>query len=113
MTTLRIDVAGFDAVKASMQSAFRGEPQGCAYTFPDEGTLLSTLTPPRWAIVRALTGAGPLEPRELARRLHSDADTVQADARALVNCGLIDRTAEGQLHLPYDEVRLELVAKAA
>lgn len=113
MTMLKIDVAGLDAVKASMKAAFRGDPQGCAYTFPNEETLLLTLTLNRWAIVKVLTGAGPLEMHELSRRLNRDTDSVQADAQVLVNCGLIDRTNEGQLHLPYDEVRLELIAKAA
>ena len=36
MTTLIIDVADLDAVKASLRAAFRGEPQGCRYTFHSE-----------------------------------------------------------------------------
>jgi hypothetical protein len=31
----------------------------------------------------------------------------------LVQCGLIDKTDDGKLHLPYDEVRVELVCQAA
>lgn len=112
MTTLIIDVADLEAVKASMKAAFRGEPQGCSYSFRSEERLLSTLNPNRWAIVKALTGAGPLGVRELARRVGRDIKGVHTDAQTLVLCGLIDKTADGKLHLPYDEVHLNLVAKA-
>ena len=112
MTTLIIDVASLDAVKASMKAAFRGEAQGCSYTFLTGADLLSTLTANRWAIVKAMTGAGPLGVRELARRVGRDIKGVHTDAQVLVQCGLVDKTADGKLHLPYDEVRLELVARA-
>jgi predicted transcriptional regulator len=113
MSTLIIDVADLDAVKASLQAAFRGEPQGCRFTFPSEEALLAMLTPNRWSIVKALTGAGPLPPSELAQRVGRDLDGVQADAEALIKCGLIDRLADNAVHLPYDEVRVSLVCKAA
>ncbi|EXJ13362.1 hypothetical protein D779_3834 [Imhoffiella purpurea] len=96
-----------------MRAAFRGVPQGCTYTFLTEDDLLSTLSPNRWAIVKALTGTGPLGVRELARRVGRDVKGVHTDAQMLAGCGLIDKMEDGKLHLPYDEVRLELVAKAA
>jgi predicted transcriptional regulator len=113
MTTLLIDVADLAAVKASLEAAFRGEPQGCRYTFHSEEPLLRTLTPNRWSILKALTGAGPLEQREPAHRLGRDLNGMHADAEALVECGLIDRTADGAPNLPYDEVRVSLVCQAA
>lgn len=112
MATLIIHVADLETVKANLNAAFRGEAQGCSYTFLTESDLLSTLTANRWAIIKALTGAGPLGVRELARRVGRDVKGVHTDAHTLAQCGLIDKTAEGKLHLPYDEVRLELVAKA-
>ncbi|NEV60667.1 transcriptional regulator [Thiorhodococcus minor] len=113
MTTLTIDVADLDSVKDSMKAAFRGEPQGCSYSFRSEERLLSILTANRWAILKALTGAGPLGVRELARRVGRDVKGVHTDTQLLANCGLIDKTEDGKLHLPYDEVRVQLVAKAA
>lgn len=56
--------------------------------------------------------AGPLGVRELARRVGRDVKGVHTDVKLMLQCGLIDNTADGLLHLPYDEVRLELVAKA-
>ena len=68
MTTLTIDVADLATVKASMKAAFRGVPQDCTYSFASEEQLLTTLNANRWAILKALTGAGPLGVRALARR---------------------------------------------
>lgn len=113
MTTLTIDVADLKTVKASMKAAFRGVPQGCSFSFPNEAQLLATLNANRWAILKVLTGAGPLGVRELARRVGRDVKGVHTDAQALVNCGLIDKTDAGKLSLPYDEVRLELIVRAA
>jgi predicted transcriptional regulator len=113
MTTLIIDVAGLNTVKGSLEAVFRGEPQGCRYTFHSEEALLTTLNPNRWGILKALTGAGPLGMGEIARRVGRDVDSVHADAATLVKCGLIDRSDDGKLHLPYDEVRVSLVCQAA
>jgi predicted transcriptional regulator len=113
MTTLTIDVADLATVKASMKAAFRGVPQGCTYSFLSEEQLLTTLNANRWAILKALTGAGPLGVRALARRVGRDLKGVHTDAQVLVNCGLIDKTSEGKLSLPYDTVRLELIVRAA
>ena len=113
MTTLIIDVADIESVKASMKAAFRGEPQGCRYSFRSEERLLSTLNPNRWAILCALTGAGPLGVREVARRVGRDIKGVHSDVQLLLTCGLIDKTPDGKLHFPYDAVRVELAFKAA
>ena len=110
--TLIIGIEDLDSFKARVDAALRGEPQGCSYSFQNENDLLTTLNANRWAILKALTGAGPLGVRELARRVGRDVKGVHTDAHVLVQCGLIDKNAEGRLHLPYDEVRLELVARA-
>ena len=110
--TLIIGVEDLESFKASIDAAFRGEPQGCRYAFHSEERLLATINPNRWAILKALTGAGPLGVRELARRVGRDVKGVHTDANTLALCGLIDKTAEGKLHLPYDEVRLELATRA-
>ena len=112
MTTLTIDAADLETVKASMKAAFRGVPQGCVYSFSSEEQLLATLNPNRWVILKALTGAGPLGVRELARRIGRDIKGVHTDVQTLVACGLIDKSADGKLHFPYDAVRVELSWRA-
>ena len=111
MTTLTIEVSDLDAVKEHMKAAFHGEQQGCRYTFLSEEALLAMLNPNRWAILRALTGSGPMGVRAVSAR--RDVKGVHTDAQALTKCGLIDRTEDGKLHLPYDEVRVELRCRAA
>ncbi|MEY6432601.1 transcriptional regulator [Thioalkalicoccus limnaeus] len=112
MTTLTIDVADLETVKASVKAAFRGELQGCRYSFRTEERLLATLSPNRWAILCALTGAGPLGAREVARRVERDIKGVHSDLQVLLTCGLIDKTPEGRLSFPYDAVQVELGHRA-
>ncbi len=113
MTTLIIEVSTLDDVKVRLNAAFRGEPQGCRYSFRSEERLLSTLNPNRWAILCALTGAGSLGVREVARRVGRDIKGVHGDVQALLLCGLIDKTPDGKLDFPYDAVRVEMEFKAA
>jgi predicted transcriptional regulator len=113
MKTLTIGVSSIAETKRRMLAAFRGRPQGCRYSFASREDLLRTLNPNRWAIIEALTGAGPLGVRELARRVGRDVKGVHTDAQALVLCGLIDKTKSGKLHFPYDAVHVDFTLKAA
>ncbi|QVL49977.1 MAG: transcriptional regulator [Thiocapsa sp.] len=96
-----------------VQAVERGKPQPPGYSFTTEEDLLDTLTANRFAILKALTGAGPLGVRELARRVGRDVRAVHADAGRLASIGLIDKTSDGKLHFPYDEVRIEMAWHAA
>jgi len=113
MTTVTIEVSDIETTKRRTKAAFRGEPQGCFITFLSHEELWATLTANRWSILKALTGAGPLGVRELSRRVGRDVKGVHTDAQALVSAGVIEKTDDGKLVFPYDEVRLELVLKAA
>ncbi len=113
MTTVTIEVADLETTKQRTKAAFRGELQGCFITFSSTEDLWSTLTANRWALIKVLTGAGPLGVRELARRAGRDVKGVHTDAQALLAAGVIDKTDDSKLLFPYDEVRLELVLKAA
>jgi len=113
MTTVTIEVASIETTAARMKSAFRAEPQGCYISFSSHEELWRTMTANRWAILKALTGAGPLGVRELARRLGRDVKGVHSDAQALAAAGVIDKTTEGKLLFPYDEVHVAFMLKAA
>jgi predicted transcriptional regulator len=62
----------------------------------------------RWAILRAMAGQGPLAIREIARRVDRDVRAVHSDVRALHLSGVIDKTSEGKMILPYEVIRLDL-----
>ncbi|MBS0557124.1 MAG: DNA-binding protein [Proteobacteria bacterium] len=71
------------------------------------------LTEKRWAILRVMTGAGPLGVRELARRVGRDVKGVHTDATALIHAGVIDRTDDGKLLFPYRHVEVRFTLDAA
>jgi predicted transcriptional regulator len=67
METLIIETATDEDINARiLQAADRGEPQPPGYFFDSEETPLDTLSGNRFAILKALTGTGPLGVRELA-----------------------------------------------
>ena len=113
MNTVTIEVSSIDAVKQRTKAALRGVPQGARISFASHEDLWATLTAKHWALLKALTGAGPLGVRELARRVERDVKGVHTDAQALVLCGVIDKTADGKLSFPYDAVHVDFILKAA
>ena len=113
MTTVTIEVSDLKTTRERMKAAFRVEAQGCFITFPTHEDLWTTLRANRWAILKAMTGAGPLGVRELARRIGRDVNGVHTDAQALIASGVIEKTEDGTLLFPYDAVRLEITLKAA
>jgi predicted transcriptional regulator len=69
--------------------------------------LLRTLTPARWALLERLREAGPLTIYELAKRLERDYKNVHTDVTALAKLGLIARSEDGRVSVPWDVVRGE------
>ncbi|MDR1967125.1 MAG: hypothetical protein LBQ32_00305 [Burkholderiaceae bacterium] len=111
---LTIDVSSMGDAARRMKAAFktgRGDASP-RYSFSSRQELLLMLSPGRWAIIEALTGAGPLGVRELARRVERDVKGVHTDAQTLALCGLIDKTDEGKLSFPYDAVHVDFMLQA-
>ncbi|MBK1701390.1 transcriptional regulator [Thiococcus pfennigii] len=101
MDTLIIEVASEEAALAqAIATVESGQPQPPRYLFDSEEALLDTLTGNRFAILKALCGAGPIGVRELARRVGRDVRALHADAHRLAAIGLIDETEGGKLHIP-------------
>jgi predicted transcriptional regulator len=117
MKTVLFEVASLDEVMARVKAALQsGKPDECArVSFESAAHLARIMTPLRWGIVEAMTGAGPIGVRELARRLGRDVSAVHADCSALVTSGVIDRTSEGKYLFPFDHVKVQfdLHARAA
>ena len=75
--------------------------------------LWRTLTPKRWALLRAMTGVGVMSIREAARRVGRDVKAVHGDVHALIEAGIIDRTGGGVV-FPYDAIHVDfMLTKAA
>jgi predicted transcriptional regulator len=65
------------------------------------------LAPNRMAVVKAMSGSGPLSIREIARRLGRDFKGVHTDVTALAKGGVIRRTDDGKVEFPYDRIHFD------
>lgn len=111
IATIRIE-RDEEAALASIRSGFlaawnTGEYQGEHFSFESPAALFRVLTPKRWELIECLQSRGPLGVRALARELGRDVKRVHEDATALVGHGLVERTAEGKLWVPFEEIRAD------
>lgn len=113
MNTVTIGVAPIEKTKARMRGAFKGERQGAYIGFASLELLWKVLTPKRWDVVRAMTGAGPLSIRAVARKVGRDVKSVHGDVQALLKAGMLDRDEDGRIVFPYDEIHVDFVVRAA
>lgn len=115
MKTVIFEVRTPDEAFADIKRRLKsGKPDKRArISFASWELLWRVLAPNRLDLVEALTGAGELGVRELARRVGRDVRAVHADAQALAKAGVIDKTADGKLSFPYDAVHVDFMVKAA
>lgn len=113
MTRVALSVDSRDAISARFVAAMHGETQGAFITFATPELLFQTLTLRRWQLIKAMTGAGPLSIRELARRLGRDVRSVHDDVNALLDVGMLERSDDRSVAFPYDAVRVKFTICAA
>ena len=113
MTTVTLSVASREDVTRRALAAFAGEPQCARISFASVELLWQTLTRKRWELLKAMTGQGPMTIREFARRVGRDVKAVHGDVHALLDAGVLERTAEGRIIFPYDAVHVDFVLAAA
>jgi predicted transcriptional regulator len=106
MRTLTLSVASREETTARVVAAFAGEPQGAQIAFASVDLLWRVVDPKRLAVLRAMTGAGALTIREVARRVGRDVKAVHGDVHALLDAGLVERTDDGRVVFPYEAVRV-------
>ena len=76
--------------------------------FENLETLLKTLTQGRWVLLKTLRTKGPMSVRALAKELGRDYKNVHTDVRRLEEIGLIGRTKEENVKVPWDTVEAQL-----
>lgn len=81
--------------------------------FASPELLWKVLSAKRWELLKAMTGAGPMSIREAARRVARDVKAVHGDVKALLDAGVIVRTAQGAVEFPFDAVKVEFLLRAA
>jgi len=93
--------------------ALKGRAQGAYISFATPELLFQLLTAKRWEILRAMAGAGPLSIRETARRVDRDVKAVHGDVKALLTAGVLRKTEDGLVELPFDAIKVDVLLKAA
>lgn len=113
MKTVIIGVETREEAKVRIKAALVSKPLGAFISFISVDLMWKILTPKRWEIIRAMTGAGPLSIREVARRVKRDVKAVHGDVTALIKAGVINKTEDGKVEFPYDRVHVDFEIKAA
>ena len=115
MKTVTLDVRSpSDAMADFTQAWNTGKSQRSArISFATPELLWKVLTEKRWELLKALCGAGPVSIREAARRVGRDVKAVHGDVTALLNAGVLARTADGQIVFPFEAVKVEFLLQAA
>lgn len=100
-----------DAAARAMKTR-RGEREArIAFATPE--LLWRVLTAKRWALLKALCGAGGVSIREAARRVGRDVKAVHADVKVLLAAGVLQRTTAGGIEFPFQAVKVQFTLKAA
>jgi predicted transcriptional regulator len=113
MSIVTIGVSSPEETRARLAAAFRGEAQGARIAFASIELLWKVLAPKRWALLKAMCGQGAMTIREVARRVGRDVKAVHGDVHALLDAGVLDRTADGRIVFPYDTVHVDFMLQAA
>ena len=77
-------------------------------SFADLPLLMKNLSPARWDLLKRLKIAGPLTIFALAKLLERDYKNVHTDVAQLAALGLIEKTKENLVRVPWQAVRAEL-----
>lgn len=103
--------AGAKGMRQAVQS---GRIQQFTFSYASPELLFSEISPKRWGVLEAMSGAGEMSLRELARRLERDVKSVHRDVHVLLGTGLLEKTESGKIVCPFDKVRVDFtLAQAA
>ena len=115
MNTVVLEVRSLDETLAGAARTMKTGHAECEarISFATPELLWKVLTAKRWELLKALCGAGPVSIREAARRVGRDVKAVHGDVTALLNAGVLSRTAEGKIEFPFQVVKVEFLLQAA
>ena len=115
MNTVVLEVRSLAQTLADAARAMRtvrGEREArIAFASPE--LLWQVLTAKRWELLKGMCRAGPMSIRAAARRVNRDVKAVHSDISALLDAGVLSRTADGKVEFPFDAVRVEFLLQPA
>ncbi len=83
------------------------------FTFSSPAQLFSVLSPKRWSLIERLQALGPSSLRGLARELGRDVKRVHEDVALLLDWGLVERTGDRKIVVPYSVIHADFDIRAA
>ncbi len=97
------------------KSQSQRKPVDYHLSFESARTLFSELSPARIDLLEALRRTGPSSVYALAKAAQRNYSNVHTDIAKLEEHGLVERTADDAVFVPFDavEIRLDLFKKAA
>ena len=115
MKTVILEVRSLENSLADVAHVWKTGKAECAarISFASPELLWAVFTANRWEILKVMIGAGPLGVRELARCVKRDVKGVHNDITALCKAGIIDRTDDGKLLFPYENIEVKFMLHSA
>ena len=98
----------FKTAAAQLGDAERGASTDYRLHFESARALFSALTPARIELLDSLRKAGPCSVYALAGAAQRNYSNVHGDIAALEELGLVERTAEGAIHVPFETVEIHV-----
>lgn len=107
-----IEVSGkgaiFRTAAAQMSAARKGRARDFHLSFESARSLFAELTPARLDLLDTLRRVGPCSVYALAKAAERNYSNVHTDVARMEELGLIERTAEGEVLVPYESVEIVL-----
>lgn len=102
------------SARRQIAASRRGQPADMCLSFESARTLFAELTPARLDLLDTLRRAGPCSVYALAKLAERNYSNVHTDIARLQELGLVERTAEGAVSVPFDavEIRVPLAQRA-
>ena len=104
----------FKAARKQIAQKGRGRTPDFRLTFESARMLFAELTPARLDLLNTLRGMGPASVYALAKTAGRNYSNVHADIARLIELGLIERTDDDAVTVPFDavEIRMDLARVA-
>jgi predicted transcriptional regulator len=104
----------FRTAAGQVAAARKGRTPDFRLSFESARSLFAELTPARLALLETLRRVGPCSVYALAKAAERNYSNVHTDVARLEELGLIERTEDGEVSVPFDTVEILLpLARAA
>ena len=118
MSRIEIEIMNPKSASAAFADAWNRAAAGESITpriaFGSYAELFSTLPESRFELLREVVKQPGLSLSQLSMRLGRESNVIEADVKALMDIGLIEQDANGDLTAPYDEILIHAdLTKAA